>query len=394
MTSSQSLALEPVSATHPIDAVIDLAIEQQRLVGAVVLVQHRGRELYRRSAGWADREQRRPMRTDTLFRLASVSKPIVTTAAMVLASRGVVDLDAPITRWVPDFRPRLPDGRAPDISLRQLLSHQSGLGYRFLEADAHGPYAQAGVSDGMDASGLTLAENLRRIATVPLQFAPGEGWFYSLGIDVAGGVLEAATGKPLDEIVRDTVTGPLGMADTDFHALAPARLATPYVYDEPAPHVLRKGEIVPPFPDVAGIIYSPERALDRNAFPSGGAGMVGTADDLMRLLEVLRQGGAPILDPAWVALMARNHTGERGPEDAPGWGFGLGFSVLRDPTATGTPESVGSWRWGGAYGHSWFVDPARELSVVAFTNTLYEGMSGAFVTELRDAVYGALEGTR
>ncbi|ULU26409.1 serine hydrolase domain-containing protein [Dyella terrae] len=393
MTSSQSLALEPVSATGPIDAVINLAIDQQRLVGAVVLVQHRGRELYRRSAGWADREHRRPMRTDTLFRLASVSKPIVTTAAMVLAGRGVVDLDIPVTRWLPDFQPRLADGSAPDITLRQLLSHQSGLGYRFLESDASGPYAQAGVSDGMDASGITLAENLRRIATVPLQFAPGEGWFYSLGIDVAGGVLEAATGKRLDEIVRDTVTGPLGMADTDFHALTPARLATPYVNDEPAPHVVGEGEIVPPFPDVAGIIYSPERALDGSAFASGGAGMVGTADDLMRLLEVLRQGGAPILDHAWVAQMARNHTGERGPEDAPGWGFGLGFSVLRDPAATGTPEAAGSWRWGGAYGHSWFVDPARELSVVAFTNTLYEGMSGAFVTELRDAVYGALEGT-
>jgi len=391
MNIRPATALQPVSATAPIDAAIDLAIAQQRLVGAVVLVQHRGRELFRRSAGWANREQRCPMRTDTLFRLSSVSKPIVTTAAMVLASRGVVDLDEPVTRWLPDFRPRLPDGRAPDITLRQLLSHQAGLGYRFLDADAQGLHALAGVSDGMDASPITLAENLRRIAQVPLQFAPGEGWFYSLGIDVAGGVLEAATGTPLDRIVRETVTEPLGMADTAFHASDAQRLAVPYVSDAPAPHALVEGEIVSPYPDLAGITFSVARALDPAAFPSGGAGMVGTADDVLRLLEALRQGGARILDRAWVGQMARNHTGERGPDDAPGWGFGLGFSVLRDPSATGTPESVGSWRWGGAYGHSWFVDPARELSVVALTNTLYEGMSGAFVTELRDAVYATLE---
>nr|WP_199048594.1 serine hydrolase domain-containing protein [Dyella sp. ASV24] len=392
MPSSQSLALEPVSVTRPIDAAIDLAIDQQRLVGAVVLIQHRGHELYRRSAGWADREQRQPMRTDTVFRLASVSKPIVTTAAMVLASRGVVDLDAPMTRWVPDFRPRLPDGRTPDISLRQLLSHQSGLGYRFLEADVRGPYAQAGVSDGMDASGMSLAENLRRIATVPLQFAPGDGWFYSLGIDVAGGVLEAATGQTLGQIVRDTVTAPLGMADTDFHARDAARLATHYVAGTPDPHLLAEGEVVAPFPGVAGIPYSPARALDSEAFPSGGAGMVGTADDVMRLLEVLRQGGGPILDHTWMSQMTHIHTGQRDLDEQPGWGFGLGFGVLRDPIAAGTPQRAGSWRWGGVYGHSWFVDPASELSVVALTNTLHEGLPAGFLTdELCDLIYATLE---
>jgi CubicO group peptidase (beta-lactamase class C family) len=375
----------------PIDAAIDAALAQQRLVGAVVLVRHRGRDLYRRAAGWANREQRRAMPVDALFRFASVSKPIVATAAVVLASRGIVDLDAPVTRWLPAFRPRLPDGSAPDISLRQLLSHQAGLGYRFLDAMADGPHARAGVSDGMDDSGLTLAENLRRIAEVPLRFAPGTDWFYSLGVDVAGGVLEAATGQPLQAIVRDAVTAPLGMADTAFHALQPARLVTPYVSDTPAPHVLAEGETVPVYPDTAGIRYSLARALDAGAFPSGGAGMVGSADDLMRLLDALCHGGGPILDTAWVARMGQGRAGEAGPPDMPGWSPGLGFAVLRDPAPTGTPESVGTWRWGGAYGHSWFIDPARALSVVALTNTLYEGMHGAFVDELRDAVYATLD---
>ncbi|WP_114240366.1 serine hydrolase [Dyella sp. C9] len=392
MTPRPATAPDQAPITAPIDAAIDLAVAQQRLVGAVVLVQHRGRELYRRSAGWADREQRRPMRTDTVFRLASVSKPIVTTAAMVLASRGVVDLDVPVIRWLPDFQPRLPDGGVPDISLRQLLSHQAGLGYRFLEAEADGPYARAGVSDGMDASGITLAENLRRIASVPLQFVPGEAWAYSLGIDVAGGVLEAATGKTLGDIVRETVTEPLGMADTAFHVRDAERLATHYVAGATAPHRLAEGEVVAPFPGVVGIPYSPARALDGEAFPSGGAGMVGTADDVMRLLDVLRRGGGSILDRAWTAQMAHVQTGPQDLDEQPGWGFGLGFAVLRDPLAADTPQRAGSWRWGGVYGHSWFVDPASELSVVALTNTLHDGLPAGFLAdELRDPIYAMLE---
>lgn len=389
MSSNPTAARLP--APTPLDAAIDAALDERRLVGAVVLVSHRGRERFRRAAGWADRERGTAMRDDALFRLASVTKPLVAAATVALAARRVVDLDAPVTHWLPDFRPRLPDGSTPNITLRHLLSHQSGLGYRFLDAAADGPHAQAGVSDGMDDSGITLAENLRRIAQVPLQFAPGSAWFYSLGVDVAGGVLEAATGRSLDEVVRETVTGPLGMADTAFHAREPARLATPYVSDTPEPHALAEGEVVPVYPDTVGIRYSLARALDAQAFPSGGAGMVGTADDLMRFFEALRQGGAPILDADEVARMASNQTGDAGPPDAPGWGQALGFSVLRDPAPTGTPESLGTWRWGGAYGHSWFVDPARELTVVALTNTLYEGMDGAFVTALRDAAYATLE---
>lgn len=119
--------------------------------------------------------------------------------------------------------------------------------------------------------------------------------------------------------------------------------------------------------------------------------MAGTAGDFLQLLEALRQGRGALLPDELINEMGRDQTGGLELPDAPGFGFGLGFSVLRDPLRAASPESVGTWRWGGAYGHAWFVDRARGLSVVAFTNTLYEGMSGRFVTELRDAVYGALE---
>jgi len=385
LDGSPSSAPSPLSPA--VQEVVRQALDEQRLVGAVVLVARHGELIHRQAAGFADRESASPMRLDSLFRLASVSKPIVATAAMVLVAQGRLALDEDIRRWLPDFQPRLADGAAARITPRQLLSHTAGLGYRFFEADENGAHARAGVSDGMDDSPISLQENLRRIASVPLRYPPGGGWGYSLATDVLGGLIEALCGMPLAQAVRQLVTGPLGMADTDFSTSAAGRVATAYVSDPPRPHRLGEGEVVPVLPGTVGIRYSPARIFDPQAFPSAGAGMAGSATDFLRLLETLRQGGGGLLPAELVDEMGRDQTGGLSLPDAPGTGFGLGFSVLREPALAASPESAGTWRWGGAYGHSWFVDRARGLSVVAFTNTLYEGMSGRFVTELRDAVY-------
>ncbi|WP_350238667.1 serine hydrolase domain-containing protein [Pectobacterium colocasium] len=385
-------ATAPLSAR--IQATVQQALDERRLVGAVVLVVRNGELIHQQAAGWADRESARPMALDAIFRLASVSKPIVSVAALVLVAQGRLDLDEDITRWIPTFQLRLADGSPARITVRQLLSHTAGLGYRFFEAHADGPYAQAGVSDGMDASGISLTENLHRIASVPLQYAPGTAWGYSLATDVLGALIERIHGTSLDEAVRQLVTDPLGMHDTGFVVRDPSRLTTAYVNDTPQPHRLAEGETVSPFEGAIGIAYSPARILDSLAFPSGGAGMAGTAWDLLRLLEALRKGGGIPLPDGLIEEMGRDQTGGLELPNAPGCGFGLGFSVLRDPQLAESPESSGTWRWGGAYGHSWFVDRAQGLSVVAFTNTMYEGMSGRFVTELRDAVYGELEAAR
>jgi CubicO group peptidase (beta-lactamase class C family) len=373
-----------------VQAAVQAALDAQRLVGAVVLVARDGELIHSQAAGLADREIARPMKLDTVFRLASVSKPIVSSAALVLVAQGRLDLDEDIERWLPEFQPRLPDGRPARITARQLLSHTAGLGYRFFEAGTDGAYARAGVSDGMDASGISLEENLRRIASVPLLYEPGTAWGYSLATDVLGALIQRVQGAPLSDVVRQLVTGPLGMADTDFFARNPQRVATAYVNDMPRPHRLAEGETVSAFEGAIGIAYSPARIFDPEAFPSGGAGMAGTAEDFLRLLESLRRGGGALLPSDLIAEMGRDQTGGYELPNAPGFGFGLGFSVLRDPGLAATPESEGTWRWGGAYGHAWFVDRAQGLSVVALTNTLYEGMSGRFVTELRDAVYGSL----
>jgi CubicO group peptidase (beta-lactamase class C family) len=370
--------------TAHIDAVIDRAIAENRIVGAVVLVSQDGRLVYQGAKGLADREAKVPMRLDTVFRLSSVTKPIVSAAALALVDQGKLSLDDPVTKWLPDFRPKLASGETPMITVRQLLTHTAGLGYKFAEKPGT-PYYRANVSDGFDDSRISLDENLKRIAGAPLFSRPGEAWRYSLSIDVLGAVIEKASGKPLPAAVAALVTTPLGMRDTAFWAKTPERLAVPYYDSKPQP--ARMADPQPyPYPDGGDLRYSPSRALDKKAYPSGGGGMVGTAPDTLRLLEAIRSGGKPIVERGTSVAMMTNQIGSiAGPQ--PGVGFGYGGAVVVDPAAAHTPQSPGTWQWGGIYGHSWFVDPARKLTVVAFTNTGLEGMWGKFTTELRDAVY-------
>jgi CubicO group peptidase (beta-lactamase class C family) len=379
-----ALLTSTLARAASIDSVLEQAIAQHRLVGAVVLVSQDGKLIYRGAKGLADRESKRPMQINTVFRLSSVTKPLVSAAALALVERGKIALDDPVTKWLPQFHPQLEDGDAPAISVRQLLTHTSGLGYKFAQRPGSA-YHQAGISDGFDELRISLDENVRRLSSVPLFDPPGDAWRYSLSIDVLGSVLEKATGKPLPQVVFELVTKPLRMHDTTFWAKDPRRLAAAYYDSTPAPARMQEPQVVP-YLEGGQLTYSPARALDPTAYPSGGAGMVGSAPDLLRFLEAIRTGGKPILNAQSAASMMHNQIGSlAGPQ--PGVGFGYGGAVLLDPAAAHTPQSAGTWMWGGVYGHSWFVDPARKLTVVAFTNTGLEGMWGQFTSDLRDAVY-------
>jgi CubicO group peptidase (beta-lactamase class C family) len=374
-----------------IDAVIARALSDNRIVGTVVLIARDGELVYQHSAGLADRESGTEMRVDTLFRLASVTKPIVCAAAMALVERDELSLESRVDRWLPEFRPTLPSGESPEITVRQLLTHTAGLDYRF-QQPPDGPYARANVSDGFDQPGLSLQENIRRIASAPLVNRPGVTWQYSVALDVLGAVMEQAAGQSLQEIVAERITRPLEMSETSFTIADVHRLAVPYADATPQPKRMSDGEVVP-YMTGAGIIFSPSRALDPTSFPSAGVGMIGSASDLLRFFETIRRGGRPVLSEESTAQMMRNQNANlsrnaQGP--APGWGFGFGGSVLADPSAAGSPQSRGTWQWGGAYGHSWFVDPERKFTVIALTNTALEGLAGRFPIELRDAIYRAL----
>jgi CubicO group peptidase (beta-lactamase class C family) len=386
-TRSPASDLENGGSTHTrLDVVIDAALARKSIVGCVVMVAQRGRMLYQRAAGFADREAEKPMQLDTLFRLASMTKPIVSTVTMALIERGRLGLADRVSQWIPEFSPRLTDGREAVITVRHLLTHTAGLSYGFLEPE-DSPYNRANVSDGLDQPGLGVTENLRRIASVPLTFEPGQSWRYSLATDVLGELLHRVGGVPLPELIATLVTKPLRMRNTGFRVDDLRRLATPYADGSPEPLLMGDHHTVL-FGSGRGISFAPARIFDHFSYPSGGAGMVGTAADFMLFLEALRTGGTPILSSQSVEMMTTNQTGSLLIDaEGPGWGFGFCAAVLTDPQAAQSPQSTGTYRWGGAYGHSWFADPKRELTVVALTNTAVEGMSGNFPMMLRNAVY-------
>lgn len=367
-----------------LDRVIDEAIGANRIVGTVTMVARNGETLYARAAGQADREAGRAMKDDAIFRLASLTKPIVASAALALVDRGTLGLDRKVTEWLPAFQPRLMDGFTPDITIRQLLTHTAGLGYATTEPDD--PYRDAKVSNGLEQPGLSMEEELRRIVSVPLYFEPGSAWLYSVAIDVLGAIISKIEDKTLGEAVADLVTGPVGMSDTAFTVVDRNRLTPAYADAEGGPVLMGDPHTIPSGIG-EGMVFCPSRIFDPSSFQSGGTGMAGTASDFLRFLEVLRTGGAPILKTETVEAALQNHVGNAREDDAPGAGFGYLSAIYTDPARTEAPYSVGTARWGGLYGHSWFIDRAAGLSVICLSNTAVEGCLGRYPDDIAEAVY-------
>jgi CubicO group peptidase (beta-lactamase class C family) len=374
-----------------VSQVVNNAIKDGNIVGANIIVAQHGNVILRYASGYADRETGRVVTEKTMFRLASMTKPIVSAAALALVEQGILHLDKPIVKWLPYFTPRLNDGEAPVITLRHLLTHTSGLSYGFLSNDNE-PYRKYGVSDGIDETVLSLEDNLRRLVSVPLQFKPGTSWCYSLATDVVGAIMESACGKPLPEIVEQYVTGPLGMADTKFFVKDTSRLAKAYADDGEGrvPRPMGIADTVM-LPGCGPIRYAPGRITNPQAYPSGGAGMVGTAEDYIKFLEAIRKGGAPILSKESVRLLTEDMVqGFDVAAAGPGFGFGMGFAVVRNSVQANTPRYPGSFEWGGVYGTKMFVDPEAGLSVVMLTNTALHGLIGPFPANITRAVYDTL----
>lgn len=356
-----------------VDAAIDAAL-WSRIVGCVVLVEIGGERVYARAAGYGDREAERPMVENEIFRLASVTKPIVAAATLVMLDRGLVGLDDPVSKYLPYFTPQAPDGSTPAISTRQLLTHTSGLTYAVPE----------GVSRGSDTGDLMpLTENLRRLARAPLAFTPGTRWEYGMSIDVLGGVLAAINRSDLETVLQTYVTGPLGMVDTHFSVTDPSRLAVPYADGEEGPPT-RMTEPQPRSGDSGKPEYfSPARIFEARAPQSGGSGMAGTAPDFMKLLEAIRAGD--LLEPETRAMAIANQIGDLPRADA-GQKFSFLGAYIEDTQASGWPVA-GMLHWGGIWGNNWIFDPHSGTSVVVFTNTAVEGSHGPFRDEIRDAVF-------
>ena len=369
-----------------VDAAIDRNIADGFTTGILVCVSLDGQPVYQRAAGLADREANVPMRENTLFRLASISKAFTSLAVAALVEQGKLSLDDPVSRWLPYFTPKLPDGSEPVITIRQLLCHMSGLDYRWAQKE-DGPYARAGVSDGLDITGMTLEENLKRLASAPLCFTPGSSWLYSLGPDVLGAVVAEVYGSDFPTALAELVTRPLGMKDTVFSVgeSERARMAAPY-YLEKGKLVRMKDDQFLASVDDRYFHFSPERAFHGEEYPSGGVGLVGTAGDLMRLVNTIQTGKSPLVSSPLMKQMSANQLGKM--MARPGFGFSLGWGVLVDPVEAATPQTAGTLAWGGVYGSKWFADPARNLSVVTMTTTALDEVVSV---DVRNAIYSCLQ---
>ena len=349
-------------------------IDDKRIAGGVTLVMRHGQVAFFKAQGMQDREAGKPMRPDTIFRICSMSKPITTTAVMILYEEGRFLLEDPISKYLPEFKnPKvlvkpanggeaytIPATR--EITIRDLLRHTSGLTYQW-NADLGSYYKEANVASGLLPYDGTIAESVERLAKQPLLFNPGERWEYGLSVDVLGRLVEVVSGKPFDEFLRTRIFEPLGMKDTYFFPPDNKldRLATAYTYS-PDKGLNR----FPDTPITEGTFsYSadyPYRGVKK--LFSGGAGLNSTAADYARFCQMLLEGGklgnTRILSRKSVELMTHDQLGKISSDQA----FGLGFGIegVKSPLAElGTP---GEYNWGGFFYTAFSVDPKEEMIVI------------------------------
>jgi CubicO group peptidase (beta-lactamase class C family) len=367
-----------------IDAVIESALSDKKIVGTVVLVAKDGEIVYSRAAGHADREAAKPIETSAIFRLASVTKPIVAATALALVDKGKLGLDELAREYLPYFKPKISGGAAADITIRQLLTHTAGLAYG---VDASTVPADQIYNGGLANTDLDFEENFIRLSAQPLLAAPGTLWSYSIAIDVLGAIIARIETCSLDEAVRRHVTGPLGMTDTGFQVSDLERLAVPYADGGPEPVRMADPQYVPD-PDGNMLTFSPSRLFNPKAFQSGGAGMVGTAGDLITFLEAIRTGGAPILTAETAKAALKNQIGSILRPNDPGERFSFLGAVIDDPSLAEEPLPKDAVHWGGIYGHRWFIDPVNGISAAMMTNTAIEGCRGVYPHDIERAVYG------
>jgi len=369
---------------YRINQLIDHALAADRITGTVVLVYQDGEPVFQRAAGFADREARKSVAHDTIFRLASVTKPVVAATALAMVERGLLSLSDKVTDHLPWFHPKTADGETPDITIHQLLTHTSGLVYGSAIEDLP---ADRAVDTGLANTDLDFEANFSRCNALPLAFRPGTQWAYGFSIDILGAIIAKVHGATLEDAVVQFIAGPLGMADTRFHVTDPERLAVAYADAHPMPVRMSDPCTIVNDSGWRGT-FSPNRIFNPNAFQSGGAGMVGTAGDIMTFLEALRTGGGGVLKPETVDMGLSNQIGAIERED-PGMKFGYFGAVVEDPAPTMAPQSKGTVRWGGVYGLSWFIDRAKNLSVLSVTNNAVEGCMGEYPDRIMRAVYGA-----
>jgi len=378
-------------------AAVKADVDKGALPGAVLLVSRHGKVVMFEAVGTLDPTTRAPMTKDAIFRLYSMSKPITSVAAMSLFEEGRILLSDPVSKYLPQLRnmkvgvekPAADGGKptlelvpaAREMTIQDLLRHSAGLTY-----GAAGPnlvkaaWQEAGVAQGRPSN----AELVERIGKLPLLFQPGTAWEYSHATDVLGRVVEVVSDRSLYQFEKERILVPLGMKDTSFYVLDPAkhkRVAEPF----PNNRVLNSGNEM-----------NDPRVEAKSE--GGGGGMVGTAIDYARFCQMLLNGGAlggtRILGPKTVAYMTADHLGtavKPGPNylPGPGFGFGLGFAVRTADGLVPNAGSVGEYNWSGAAGTTFWIDPKEDMFVVFLIQDPKQGRY--YRTLLKDMIYAAVD---
>jgi CubicO group peptidase (beta-lactamase class C family) len=332
-------------------------VAEKQVAGVVTLVARRGRTVHLEAVGQANVEQDRPMRTDALFAIASMTKPIVAVAVMILQDEGKLSVDDPVSKYIPRFKAAaLKDGPAErEITIRDLLTHTSGFG-------------------GEQRTEETLEATTAEIAGRPLQFQPGTQWAYSPGLNVCGRIIELVSGQAFDAFLAERVFRPLNMVDTTFQPTAELRDRLAQLY-EPGPD----GESLAS--GTHWIITDPGR---RAPNPSGG--LFSTASDVARFGQMILNGGKldgrRIVSKAAIEQMCRVQTGDLTTGFSPGCGWGLGWCVVRQPQEVTRMLSPGTFGHGGAFGTQYWIDPEREMIFVLMIQR--RGFGSGDRSEIRD----------
>lgn len=405
LIASPALAQFTSTRTAAIDAAMRQLVEGNSTPGVLGLILQDGRPVYSASFGTREPQGGGPIAPDAMFRLASMTKIVTSVAALQLVEEGRIGLDDPISRHLPEFanlRMRQQDGalvaspRPPTV--REALTHTAGFSYNFMNAPGLVDlYRAAGVTDGLSTD-LDSAEAARRLASAPLNFAPGSAFHYSLSTDVVGWIVERVSGQSLGAYVEARIARPLGLASFAFQLPQAAAERFVPVTRSAEPRVALGLGVVPvrgieavAFPGTSGsALLDADRAFRTAGYHSGGGGMVGNTPDYARFVLALARGGevdgVRILRPESVALITANATGAMPTLRGPGWGHSLGAGVLLDPAAARTRLPAGSWGWGGIYGTQFWVDPQNRIVGVVMTQTAVLG-SGIIANLVREAAY-------
>ena len=358
-----------------VDRLIEKTISDDKIKGAVALVARNGQIVYHKAFGLADAESKTPMATDSIFRIASMTKAVTTVAAMMLYENGHFQLNDPISLYLPEFadmrvitdtdengKIRATAPATSKIRIVDLLVHASGIAYPFIPTTLQKPYVDAGIIDGLTVSDQKLADQMRLLAKQPLLFEPGSSYMYGLNSDLLGYLVEVVSGQPLDEFFAEHITALLGMNDTYFYIPddKASRLATLYAHVDGEGLVLSNGR-------------ESDIKMDDPRFPitgarsyfSGGAGLSSTAYDYALFIQMLLNGGdldgVRILSRKSVELMSAPRVDTDGDEKAD---LGLGFSVVTDLGESGELGSIGAYAWGGAFNTTFWIDPQENLIAV------------------------------